>query len=103
MKMTLTFSGGSIEGSGTDDTGSFLIVGTYESGSAIELFKIYSTHTFRYLGDWDGAMIAGNSHQVLATWNRGRFEMWPEGEDTAVEFEEELQEYVEPMAFVQMN
>jgi hypothetical protein len=95
MRMTLDFEGGTIEGHGCDDTGPFVVVGSYESTDFVELIKGYSTHLFRYEGQWDGTMICGKSHQVGMPSNRGTFEMWPEGEDMTIEqMSEEFEDVV---------
>jgi hypothetical protein len=95
MRMNLNFSQGTIEGKGSDDTGAFVAVGSYEATDFVELIKGYSTHMFRYEGQWDGTMIYGKSFQVGLPSNRGTFEMWPEGEDLTVEqMNEELQDVV---------
>lgn len=90
MRLQLSFSGGSAEGHGSDDTGGFVVVGSYERSFTVELAKAYSTHVFCYEGQWDGAMISGASYQLGDNSNWGTFEMWPEGNDMNVESMEEV-------------
>lgn len=100
--MRLGFDTSTVVGGGSDDTGPFTVVGSYSSDDTVELFKIYSTHIFRYEGKWDGSMIFGKAHQVGLESNCSVFEMWPEGEDVAIEFgiEEEAEALTIPRELV---
>lgn len=85
MRMTLTFGGGRIRGSGTDDSGPFGVIGEYE-GETVRMAKAYMTHIVLYDGRWNGASIAGQGevpNDVIR--NVSEFEMWPEREGVTVE------------------
>lgn len=90
MRLSLSFVSGQVSGEGVDDTGPFNVTGSY-FGEGASLVKRYSTHGIHYDGKWDGSMLYGPWNQVGSTWNKGVFEMWPEGEDMAIEslFEQE--------------
>ena len=75
MSMVLNFSRNSIDGSGSDDIGTFEWQGRYDSASGkCDLTKSYSTHQVRYQGYWDELGIWG-------TWRlrsrSGGFHIWP--------------------------
>jgi hypothetical protein len=91
MRMTLHFLAGEVYGGGSDDSGPFDVIGAY-SPEEVDLIKAYGTYAFQYHGKWDGSMIFGRAHQVGNPGNFSVFEMWPEGEETQVDFalEEEL-------------
>jgi hypothetical protein len=96
MNFTLKFLGDRIDGGGTDLSGKFSMVGTYDpTSNDVVLVKRYWHCKVKYEGVWNGSFVAGTSI-IGPAWlrERGSFEMWPEDEEQAVE--EALQDQEEP-------
>ena len=87
MSCRLVFVGDEIEGGGADRDGSFTMDGSYNPiTQEVALTKRYPELFVIYRGKWDGTMIAGES-QIYGGgfYDEGEFELWPEGEEVAME------------------
>jgi len=96
MSLRLGFSGGSVDGSGGDTIGPFVMSGVYDSASGrVTMTKRYASHRVKYEGTWDGQMISGTWTIKSFGWrDAGGFEIWPLGDD--VERQVQFEEIVEP-------
>ncbi len=97
----LTISSGRMSGTGTDADGHFNVEGTYDAEGNVRLTRRYTWTTepsqqgaylpYRYMGKWDGTLIAGRWYSLVTQGMGGPFEMWPEREEDlkelAIEFE----------------
>ena len=73
-----------------DRVGDFTVSGGHEPSGAVRFAKAYASHGVAYTGTWDGAMIAGRwrlqgRSAGLFAFGKGEFEIWPEGDDEAIE------------------
>lgn len=83
MGLTLRFSHGRIVGDGIDQIAAFRFSGKYSQSGYVRMWKRYPTHRVLYSGKWDGAVISGAWR--IERWDSGRFEIWPEPEEEAIE------------------
>lgn len=88
MRLVLYFEAGRISGGGNDRDGAFSLQGSFdEQTGAVAIDKFYSGLLVKYRGHWDGTLICGDSEIIGFLFSdRGQFEIWPEGEDEAVQF-----------------
>lgn len=103
--ITLTFSGDSFTGSGTDCDGVFDLEGEYDpDDDAVSIVRRYIFapkspsqvgHPFIYIGRWDGYQVSGRWMDSLYLNFGGPFEMWPQEEEMAMS--EMMQEAEEPV------
>jgi hypothetical protein len=95
-EIQLQFHGVHFGGSGTDVDGDFDLDGVYHpEDHRVDIIRTYSRTNkpggdgvgvpFEYSGQWDGAMIAGNWHEIGFRENGGPFEMWPYREEDRLE------------------
>jgi hypothetical protein len=103
MDLALTFTGGRVSGTGSDDFGKFAIRGGYDAGTG-ECYwtKTYvGAHDVFYKGFKDGSKIWGLWELTIA---KGGFTIWPVGSvtgDDAVETETvEMEQPVEAVGVV---
>ena len=92
MRLAVRFGESSVEGGGNDRVGPFTITGHHEAIGVVGFGKEYPSHGVDYAGIWDGAMIVGRWRlrtRFAGKMGRGEFEIWPEGDDQAIERMEE--------------
>lgn len=95
--MCLSFQDGIIRGEGLDDIGYFSVTGFYDAETRqCRWHKKYSSHTIYYNGFNDNNRIWGTWEEPAFLWNKGGFQLWPEGYSEAVS-ESEHEEVGEPV------
>jgi hypothetical protein len=92
--LNLQFAAGRMTGSGTDEVGGFVVEGSYDtSTSEAQWQKRYPNgHLVEYRGFREGPVdgIWGTWH-IPKVWSGG-FHIWPLGEKTSVDLEDETEQ-----------